>query len=85
MENQRHVNESYDYHDGFAPSPYYRFAKNDERSRDKTRNGTNATTNECQQSGIHTPFKVNSVSAVRTLLNLQLFLSMSHIDIYILD
>ena len=51
MESYRYADESYGYHDGFALAPDHSFAKDDERSRNKARNGANATTDECQQPG----------------------------------
>ena len=50
MENQWHAYEPDDNHDGFATTLDHCATKNDEWSRDETRNGTNATANECQQS-----------------------------------
>ena len=49
MESDRYADESYGYHDGFALTSDHSFAKDDERSRNKARNGANATTDECQQ------------------------------------
>ena len=49
MESYRYADESYGYHDGFALAPDHSFAKDDERPRNKARNGANATTDECQQ------------------------------------
>ena len=49
MESYWYADESYGYHDGFALAPDHSFAQDDERSRNKERNGANATIDECQQ------------------------------------
>ena len=49
MESYWYADESYGYHDGFALTSDHSFAKDDERSRNKARNGANATADECQQ------------------------------------
>ena len=51
MEGDRHVDESHGFDDGLAAFVDHSFAKDDEWPGNEKRNGTNATTNECQQSG----------------------------------
>ena len=48
MENHGYAYESYGTHDGFTIATHNCIAKNDERSWNQERDGTNAATNECQ-------------------------------------
>ena len=69
MEGDRHADESYGFDDGLATLVNHCLAQDDERPGNEKRDGTNAATNECQQSGNRLVLIANSQQFVKATIS----------------